>query len=69
MTGQFDLYGVFLPLFAGAALFAYGVFRVLTSVLDNVGFYRLVWHRPLFNLAIYVTLLGGFSVAINWFQR
>ncbi|MCK4207541.1 DUF1656 domain-containing protein [Brucella pituitosa] len=69
MTGQFDLYGVFLPLFAGVALFAYGVFRVLTLVLDNVGFYRLVWHRPLFNLAIYVTLLGGFSVAINWFQR
>ncbi len=69
MTGQFDLYGVFLPLFAALALFASGVFRVLASVLDKDGFYRLVWHRPLFNLAIYVTLLAGFSVAFNWFQR
>lgn len=68
MTGQLDLYGVFLPSFAGLALFAYGVFRVLARALDKVGFYRLVWHRPLFNLALYVTLLGGFSVAATWFQ-
>ena len=67
MTGQFDLYGVFLPLFAGVALFAYGVFRALASLLGMVGFYRLVWHRPLFNFALYVTLLGGVSVVINWF--
>lgn len=69
MTGQFDLYGVFLPLFAAPALFAYGLYRVLAAVLGKVGFYRWVWHRSLFNLALYVTLLGGFSVAINWFQR
>lgn len=69
MTGQFDLYGVFLPAFAALALFAYGVFRILASVLGRIGFYRLVWHRSLFNLALYVTLLGGVSIAINWFPR
>jgi EamA domain-containing membrane protein RarD len=69
MTGQFDLYGVFLPSFAALALFAYGVFRVLASFLDKIGLYQFVWHRALFNLALYVTLLSGFSVATNWFQR
>lgn len=69
MTRQFDLYGVFLPSLSALALFAYGVFHALTSALGRVGFYRLVWHRSLFNLALYVTLLGGISVAINWFPR
>lgn len=69
MTGQFDLYGVFLPSFAALALFAYGMFRILASVLGRVGFYRLVWHRSLFNFALYVILLGAFSAAINWFQK
>ncbi|MDX3978445.1 DUF1656 domain-containing protein [Shinella sp.] len=69
MTGQFDLYGVFLPSFAALALFAYGMFRLLAWALCKAGVYRLVWHRSLFNFALYVTLLGGFSIATNWFQR
>ncbi|WP_273794804.1 DUF1656 domain-containing protein [Brucella intermedia] len=69
MTGQFDLYGVFMPWSAVVALLAYGVFRVLAPVLGKIGFYRLVWHRPLFNLAFYVTLLGGLSAVLNWLQR
>lgn len=42
MTGQFDLYGVFMPWFAVVALLAYGVFRVLAPVLGKIGFYRVV---------------------------
>ena len=37
-----------------AFLISLGVRRLLASV----GFYRLVWHRPLFDLALYVVLLG-----------
>lgn len=69
MTGQFDIYGVLLPWFSALALCAYGLFRVLTSVLAKLGFYPAVWHRSLFNLALYITLLGGLSAAINWLQR
>ncbi|MBP2572773.1 hypothetical protein J2767_003958 [Agrobacterium tumefaciens] len=69
MTGQFDLYSAFLPSFAALALFTYGVLRALASALSKIGFYRLVWHRSLFNLALYVTLLGVFSIAMSWFQR
>lgn len=69
MIGQFDLYGVFLPWFSALALCAYGLFRILTSVLARLGFYQAVWHRSLFNLALYITLLGGFSATINWLQK
>lgn len=68
MIGQFDLYGVFLPWFSALALCAYGLFRILTSVLAWLGFYQAIWHRSLFNLALYITLLGGLSATINWFQ-
>lgn len=68
MTGQYDLYGVFLPSFSALTLLAYGMFRILTAVLAKIGFYRVVWHPSLFNLAFYITLLGGLSAAINWFQ-
>lgn len=69
MIGQFDLYGVFLPWFSALALCAYGLFRILTSVLARLGFYQAVWHHSLFNLALYITLLGGFSATINWLQK
>jgi len=64
---QVDLYGIFLPSFAALALFAYAGFRLLTSLLEKMGFYRMVWHRSLFNLALYISLVGGFSAAIDWF--
>jgi hypothetical protein len=31
-------------------------------LIAATGFYRLVWHRPLFDLALYVLLLGGVIV-------
>ncbi|AAL46226.1 hypothetical protein EN41_04405 [Agrobacterium tumefaciens] len=68
MIGQLDLYGIFLPSFAALALFAYGAFRVLASLLGKVGFYRAVWHRSLFNFALYIALVGGVSAIINWLQ-
>ncbi len=69
MIGQFDLYGIFLPSFAILIVSAYVVLRILIFTLGALGFYRLVWHRSLFNLALYVTALGGLSIAIHWFQR
>ena len=68
MTGQFDLYGVFLPWSFALALCAYSLLRMLTPVFTRLGLYRAVWHRSLFNLALYVILLGGLSAALNWLQ-
>jgi hypothetical protein len=63
VTGEFDIYGVYFPafiIFAGLAfLLQLGVKRLL----DATGFYGYVWHRPLFDLALYVILLGVVTAA------
>ena len=33
--------------------------------LVRVGFYRIVWHRSLFNLSLYILVLGAI-VALVW---
>ncbi|UIY44850.1 DUF1656 domain-containing protein [Methylobacterium radiotolerans] len=38
---------------------AFALSLPLRRLLAATGFYRLVWHRPLFDLALYVVLLGG----------
>ncbi|SFL33643.1 DUF1656 domain-containing protein [Methylobacterium pseudosasicola] len=58
MTGELDLYGVFVPCLAAWMLLAFLISLVARGILDRIGFYRLVWHRPLFDLALYVVLLG-----------
>jgi protein AaeX len=64
VIGEFDIYGVYFPafaVFAAIALLLHVV--VINRLLDAVGFYRLVWHRALFDLAIYVILLGVVTAA------
>ncbi|MBB6250920.1 DUF1656 domain-containing protein [Nitrospirillum iridis] len=59
MIGEMDIHGVFVP-----PLLVWGAIAFLISMavrwgLRLVGAYRLVWHRPLFDLAVYVIVLGG----------
>ena len=59
MIGELDIYGVFVPallVLIGASLLISAVVRRALAV---VGFYRLVWHRPLFDLALLVLIAGG----------
>lgn len=54
-----DLFGFYLPpvaLWAAAAIVPY---LVISRVAGWLGFYRLVWHRPLFDAALYVIILGA----------
>ena len=43
-------------LWVGAAMLISAIFR---RVLGWLGFYRFVWHRPLFDLALLVIVVGG----------
>ncbi|HXB79984.1 MAG TPA: DUF1656 domain-containing protein [Bradyrhizobium sp.] len=64
MIGEFDIYGVYFPAFAVFAAIALLLqVVVINRLLDALGFYRLVWHRALFDLAIYVILLGIVTAA------
>jgi hypothetical protein len=59
MKPEFDIYGVFIPTLALLALAAYLLSIVLRRLLDRIGFYKIVWHRPLFDMALLVSILAG----------
>ncbi|MFF7706580.1 DUF1656 domain-containing protein [Pseudomonas sp. NPDC007930] len=62
MIGELDIGGIFLPTLLGIMALAYGLFLVVHALLNRVHFYRLVWHRALFNVALYTVLLGAVDV-------
>jgi hypothetical protein len=63
VIGEFDIYGVYFPAFAVFAAIAFVLQLAIKRLLDACGVYRFVWHRALFDLAIYVILLGVVTVA------
>jgi len=59
MIGDLDISGIFLPTLLVLMGITYVLFLLVHSVLQRLHFYRLVWHRALFNVALYVVLLYG----------
>ncbi|HYR24443.1 MAG TPA: DUF1656 domain-containing protein [Aquabacterium sp.] len=59
MIGEIALYGVYLPAILVPMLMAFGLSTVVRMLLERLGFYRWVWHRSLFNVSLYVIVLGG----------
>lgn len=59
MIGELDISGIFLPTVLVMMVFTYGLFLLLHGVLNRLHFYRLVWHRALFNVALYAVVLGA----------
>ncbi len=68
MSGEIDIYGVFIPSLLAWMVIAFFVTGGLRFVLARVGFYKLVWHRSLFNLALYVLVLGATVTLIHWLK-
>lgn len=67
MTGEIDIYGIFVSSLLPCTLVALLVCAVLRRGLEWVGFYRLVWHRALFDLALLVIVLGGIvALTSHW---
>lgn len=69
MIGEFSLYGIYLPWLLVLALLAWAVAWTVRRVLARAGFYRLVWHPPLFDLALFVVLLYGVSALAPYFLK
>ncbi len=67
MIGEIDVYGVLLPpllVWLGVAYFAAILVR---AGFARLGVYRYVWHRPLFDLAVLVILVGAVSALADRF--
>ena len=52
------LFGFYLPPVMLWAVLALVPFLILRVVLQRFGLYRFVWHRPLFDAALYGILFG-----------
>lgn len=66
MTAEVDLYGVFISPLLLYAVVALALMAVLRRRLAAVGFYRTVWHRALFDLALLVIVLGAIVFAADF---
>jgi protein AaeX len=63
MIGELDFYGLLISPLLPLTLAALLICAVLRRVLGWIGFYRVVWHRALFDFALLVLVLGGLVAA------
>ena len=63
-----DFFGFFLPPLVLWILVALVPFLLLRWTLDRTGAYAYIWHRPLFDAALFVAILGGliFAGGTRW---
>ncbi|HEY4254105.1 MAG TPA: DUF1656 domain-containing protein [Roseomonas sp.] len=65
MTADLDIDGVYVPAFFGLMLIAYLICQGLQALFARAGLYAFVWHRALFNLGLYVIVLGAAYAAMR----
>jgi hypothetical protein len=65
MTGEIDIGGVFVHPLLVAACLAFPLAELTGWALARLGFYRLIWHRGLFDVAMTVVLWAGIADLIT----
>ena len=65
MTAELSLYGLYIPTLLLLAILALVCTRALGRLLMRLGFYRLVWHPALFEFALFLIVLGSFSILLT----
>lgn len=67
MMGELNIYGVYVPPLLLWVPIALLITAIIRRALRRLGGYRLVWHRPLFELALFVIVLGCVArLASRW---
>jgi len=69
MVGEFNFAGVFVPSLLVWVIVAIGISMFIRRILVIVGFYRLVWHRGLFDLALLAILSGAVTALADRFDQ
>ena len=59
MKFEVDLFGILVPTLLLWLVLTYLIGALLRPLMERSGLYQHVWHRALFDLAVYVCLLGG----------
>ena len=67
MIGELNLYGVFVPSLMVWTAVAVAVTALMRFGLRLTGVYRLIWHPALFDLSLFVIVLGCvITLALSW---
>ncbi len=70
MIGELDFGGVFFSPLLFYAVIALVLSMVVRRALTLVGFYRVVWHRALFDFAIFIVLWGLTAAWVGpWIEK
>ncbi|HET6308135.1 MAG TPA: DUF1656 domain-containing protein [Rhodopila sp.] len=64
MIGEIDIYGVFVPILLVWGVLALPVTALVRRILAGIGFYRLVWHRPLVDLSLLVLIMAAIAAVL-----
>jgi hypothetical protein len=59
MIGEVNVDGVFVPILLVWGVIALVLTAALRRVLASIGFYRLVWHRPLVDLSLLIIVMAA----------
>ncbi|HEY1926486.1 MAG TPA: DUF1656 domain-containing protein [Caulobacteraceae bacterium] len=59
MRAELDINGVFVSALLVFAVAAWLLTAIAIRILAWAGFYRLVWHRALFDLALFISIWGA----------
>lgn len=65
MTGEFSFFGMYFPWLMLTSLLALVATRLISIFLARMGFYRHVWHPPLFDVALFLVVLGILVTLFN----
>jgi hypothetical protein len=57
--------GVFVPTLMLYAVAAAILMSLLRRLLARIGFYRIVWHGPLVNVALYILILAAITAGVQ----
>lgn len=58
MNAELDLAGIYFPTLLASLTLAAVPFLILRAGFQRIGLYRWIWHRSLFDIAIYVVLVA-----------
>jgi protein AaeX len=56
---ELDIAGVYITPLLGWALLTLVVWTVLRRLIDKMGLTQWIWHRGLFDAALFIIVLGG----------
>lgn len=66
MSGDIDIYGVYAPVLLVLMAATLPLSMLVRRILAYAGAYDFIWHRGLFDLALYVVLLLGVFQLSQW---